>query len=232
MEMRVMADGSGKAEGKAKDRLLQAAGRLFAEHGFDAVSVRDITGEAGMNVAALNYHFGSRKALIQSVAAGQLGPLHKERMARLEAVERKWSGKTPPLELVLEAMARPLVMPSGAPERCRLLARLLGAEGIRHHPAAVRNDGEKVRQRFLRLLGRSLPDLPAIELEHRAGFATGGMVWMLMRIGDGADDAAAGGVNEVLGSCLRFAAAGIAGGPEGSARVDGKAGAGQAMFDF
>jgi AcrR family transcriptional regulator len=50
-----------------KERILDAAERLFADRGFAATSLRNITGEAGVNLAAVNYHFGSKDALIVAV---------------------------------------------------------------------------------------------------------------------------------------------------------------------
>ena len=50
-----------------KEKILDAAERLFAEHGFASTSMRDITTEADVNLAAVNYHFGSKLALLQAV---------------------------------------------------------------------------------------------------------------------------------------------------------------------
>ncbi len=55
-----------------KDKILNAAEALFAEQGFDHTSLRQITADAGVNLASVNYHFGSKKALIQAVMARYL----------------------------------------------------------------------------------------------------------------------------------------------------------------
>jgi AcrR family transcriptional regulator len=67
----------------AKARLLDAARRLFARHGFDGASVRDITAEAGVNLAGVTYHYGSKEELYHAVLVSITEPL-AERMAALE----------------------------------------------------------------------------------------------------------------------------------------------------
>ena len=64
-----------EASTDTRDRLLDVAERLFAEHGFDAVSLRAITTDAGANLAAVNYYFGSKEALIEAVVARLVEPL-------------------------------------------------------------------------------------------------------------------------------------------------------------
>ena len=53
--------------GNTKDRILDVAETLFADNGFAATSLRDITREAGVNIAAVNYHFGSKDGLLGAV---------------------------------------------------------------------------------------------------------------------------------------------------------------------
>ena len=93
-------------ESGSKRKLLDAAEQLFADKGFEAVSVRDITQLAKTNVAAVNYHFGSRDSLLSLVMMRYMLPVTEERIARLEAIERKWSGKTAPLEEIIDALEK------------------------------------------------------------------------------------------------------------------------------
>jgi len=69
------------ATGDARERLLDAAERLFAEHGFRAASVREITVAAGCNLAAVNYHFGGKLNLYREVFARRLRALRERRIA-------------------------------------------------------------------------------------------------------------------------------------------------------
>ena len=62
-----------------KDRILDAAESLFMEHGFEATSLRSITAAAGVNLAAVNYHFGSKEELFQAVLTRRLDPMNQER---------------------------------------------------------------------------------------------------------------------------------------------------------
>ncbi len=92
-----------------KQRLLDAAERLFARQGFHATPLRDITAEAGANVAAVNYHFGSKEGMIEAVLARRLGPLNEERRERIEAVLRaaRQRGGRPEVAEVLRAFVEP-----------------------------------------------------------------------------------------------------------------------------
>ena len=85
-------------ESGAKKKLLDAAETLVARDGFDAVSIRDITGVAGANVAAVNYHFGSREGIMDLVITRILEPLCAARAQMLESL-----GKTPTAESVVRA---------------------------------------------------------------------------------------------------------------------------------
>ena len=75
---------SKEQESGAKQKLRIAAEQLFAEKGFEAVSVRDITQRSKSNVAAVNYHFGSRDGLVASVLERCVAPVNAERIARLD----------------------------------------------------------------------------------------------------------------------------------------------------
>jgi AcrR family transcriptional regulator len=88
-----------------RDRLLDAAERLLAERGLAATSVRAVCAEAGANVAAVHYHFGSKDALADAVLERRMGELTKRRLAMLEPLE---SQARPPTRAVVEALVRPL----------------------------------------------------------------------------------------------------------------------------
>jgi AcrR family transcriptional regulator len=95
----------------AKARLLDAAERLFARRGYHGVSIRDITDAARVDVALVNYHFGTKRALLTSVFERRAEVLNRERLERLEAV-RVRSGGTLDLEAVVNAFIEPLIMRS------------------------------------------------------------------------------------------------------------------------
>jgi AcrR family transcriptional regulator len=96
-----------------RTRILDVAEELFSEQGFDRVSIRDITNKARVNLAAINYHFGSKEDLIASVFERRVVPVNEARLAALNAVEQS-AKKHPKLEDILEAFIRPAVQCSFA----------------------------------------------------------------------------------------------------------------------
>lgn len=110
---------SGKAESKPKkERILDAAERLFARHGFYGVSVRDITRSAEVDVALVNYHFGSKRELFAAVFERRAKLLNPERLEMLEAVQRAALPGTPTVEQIVAAFTQPLLerFARGGPE--------------------------------------------------------------------------------------------------------------------
>ncbi|EKD99099.1 MAG: TetR family transcriptional regulator, partial [uncultured bacterium] len=75
-----------------RERILDVAERLFMAHGYDGTSMRQITSEATVNLAAVNYHFGSKESLMQEVFRRRLDWLNEERMRVLNAMEREAAG--------------------------------------------------------------------------------------------------------------------------------------------
>ena len=123
--------------GHTRDALLDAAEGLFAEHGIQGASLRAITRQAGVNLAAVSYHFGSKEGLVRAVFERRMAPIQAERLARLEACLEAAGDGPPTIECLLRAFLEPVV--------CFL---------DRGHPAA--RDGGAEPQLFARLLGRSL----------------------------------------------------------------------------
>src|SRR5690348_11356338 len=88
-----------------KVKILDVAEELFAEHGLDRVSIRDITEAAGVNIAAVNYHFGGKDDLIAAVFERRIKPLNDARIQALESLQA--NGKPLKVEKILEAFIRP-----------------------------------------------------------------------------------------------------------------------------
>jgi len=94
---------------ETRERILDAAQKLFAEKGLDATSVRDITAEADCNVASVNYHFGGKDRLYVEAFRAMLGPLRDQRMAMMhELMERD---PAPTLEEYLTRFAEGFLEP-------------------------------------------------------------------------------------------------------------------------
>jgi AcrR family transcriptional regulator len=157
-----------------KAAVLATAERLFAELGLRAVSVRDITAEAGVNLASINYHFGSKDALVFEIFRRRTAELSRERARRLhQAVDRH--GGSPPVREILEALiAPPLIWSRIGHERRTALqfiirARSEGGEDVRE---VLRTDVSHLRP-FADALLAARPDLPADEVYWRLHFVLG-----------------------------------------------------------
>jgi len=118
--MRSTQDGPGA---DTRERLLDAAEKLFAQNGYSDVSTRQIADEASANSAAVHYHFGSKEALLDAVFRRRLDPLNRMRIDRIETCIRQ-TGSPPDVEDVLRAFLEgPLTVPETDGERhFRLLA--------------------------------------------------------------------------------------------------------------
>ena len=142
-----------------KDRILDAAERLFARDGIEATSLRAITTEAGVNLAAVNYHFQSKDALVTAVFMRRVAPVNDQRLAMLEACEREAGDGPLPLERVLDAFVRPVVEIFGS--RARDFAPLMGrlyTEPSEYLEKIYKSKIEPVAERFLRAYQRACPD--------------------------------------------------------------------------
>lgn len=230
---RVTVPGSG-----AKLKLIEAAETLFAERGFESVSVRDITKQAGMNIASVNYHFGSRDGLVAAVMTRYITPINEERLARLDGAEKRWVGKSIPLEEILEAFVRPLVTRIRRSELSeRLFLKLVGrmfGEQADAMPAAIEEQLKTLVGRFVKALSKNLPTLPPDEILWRMHFVVGAMYHamsqeeVLHRISQGTSGTPS--TETTVGRFLRFAAAGLRNGLE-EEKVGERKGP-QATFDF
>lgn len=225
-------------QSEPKMRLVESAEQLVADRGFDLVSVRDITQAAKANVAAVNYHFGSREGLMGVLVVRHLQPVQQERLARLEVLEKKWGNKAIPLEELVEAFVRPvagMVRKSELPERVlsRLVGRMLALESA-SMPASVAELSAELASRFSRSLAKSLPGSNKEDLAWRLHFLSGGLIHLLVAAEELQKNAESG-VNELsidlaLSRFIRFAVSGLREGTEGSAPAVKKGP--QAMFDF
>src|SRR3954467_9236629 len=90
-----------------KGRILDAAEALFLEHGFEATSLRAITAAAEVNLAAVNYHFGSKEELFQAVLTRRLDPMNQERVDLLSRYEQRAAPQALSCEKILTAMFIP-----------------------------------------------------------------------------------------------------------------------------
>jgi AcrR family transcriptional regulator len=153
--------------GETRVRILEAAERLFERRGPELTSVRSITAEAGVNVAAVHYHFGSRRGLFHEMAQRRFAAIRSEQLSRLEALERR--GK-PQVEEILRVLVEPTL---DAFDRDPVLRGLIGWVGTEPEiVGAVEPElwGPAV-PRFQLSLARALPALTPEEISTRFAFA-------------------------------------------------------------
>ena len=158
-------------------RILDAAERLFMAHGYDGTSMRQITGEAGVNLAAVNYHFGSKEALIQEVFRRRLYWLNEERMRALDELEATADGQPLKPSQIVDAFFGTMIRMAEDEERggvifLRLLGRTL-TEPSDFIRAFLAHEYKTVVERYKEALFRSLPDVPKAEIVWRFHFMLG-----------------------------------------------------------
>jgi AcrR family transcriptional regulator len=170
-----------KPQHETRTRILDAAEELFMLHGFEGTSMRQLTSRAGVNLAAVNYHFGSKDALIEAVLRRRLDPMNAARIAALEELENESRASAP--EAIIRAFVGPsLRMIEDARSGGRNFIRLLGrtytdpAKGIR---ALIGQMYAPAMERYKRALQRALPQMPADELVWRMHFMFGTLAYTL-----------------------------------------------------
>lgn len=164
-----------------RKRLLAATEWLFIESGYEAMSLRHITARAGANLAAVNYHFGSKEALMHEVLSQRLDRLNRERLQLLSAYEREHLGA-----LDAAAVLAMLFIPAfrlshgdaSGPAFMRLLGRIYSDPSpfIRSYLEA---HYRPISERFFEAFSRALPTLPRQELGLRLHFALKALSGML-----------------------------------------------------
>lgn len=154
-----------------KHKILDAAERLIAEQGYDATSLRQIIAEAGVNVAAIHYHFGSKQELLDEVILRKAGPVNEQRIAMLEQLLAQPGALE--VESVLEAFLGPTAPAAEQnPQFVRLMGRM-HADGLL--PTLAQRHFQPVIVRFRAAMQRALPELPEEELLWRLHFMIGAM---------------------------------------------------------
>lgn len=172
-----------RSNGDTRERILDAAERLFTAHGFEATSMRMITTHAACNLAAVNYHFGSKEALIHEVFKRRLTVLNHERLRALDEMERAGGGKPLKPSQIVQAFFGPSLRLAADTERGgHTFMRLLGrtytdpTEFVRTFLA---EEYAEVVGRFMAALYRALPDVPRDEILWRFHFMLGAMSYAL-----------------------------------------------------
>ena len=164
-------------ENGTRERVLDAAERLFSERGIDATSLRALTREAGVNLAAVHYHFGCKDALLDAVVDRRARPINDERIAELARARERANAAGPTVEDILTAFLMPGVRSLEAfgearAQFSRLVARIEAQPPAKLESLWRKHFGE-VGRLFLEALQRALPQLPAQLIAERFRFSLG-----------------------------------------------------------
>lgn len=155
-----------------KSRILDAAEKLFGIKGFEATSLRDITAEAQVNLAAVNYHFQSKDSLIDAVIGRRVEHVNRRRFEMLDRL-----GPNPPLEGILRAFFAP-VLEEHMERVVPLFGRIM-SEPNQFVERLFNRHLAPVARRFQEELAKALPDLPPAERQWRLSFTAGVMTHLL-----------------------------------------------------
>ena len=171
------------APAETKARILDAAETLFMEHGYEATSLRAITAAADVNLAAVNYHFGSKEELFQSVLTRRLDPMNQRRLELLTRFEAEAAPKPLPCDRILSALLIPALKLARDPARGGSnFLRLLGRAYADPAPFIRQFLSEQYAgmiARFKAAFARALPNMPRKELSWRLHFIMGALSYTL-----------------------------------------------------
>ncbi|MCP1726854.1 AcrR family transcriptional regulator [Natronospira proteinivora] len=162
-----------------KERILSAAELLFAETGIATTSLRQITSRARVNLAAVNYHFGSKDGLIDAVYERRLGPVTDGWLGNIETLEKQYGDSAIPVEEIVESFVLPVARLAADEVRGgRIFMRLLaqGYSEARHYfEKLFSSQYQHVLDRYRQALRHAIPDLPSESLCWRLQFLLGAL---------------------------------------------------------
>lgn len=221
-----MADAAKKDTGSARGEetrtlILDTAERMFVDRGYSGVTMRELTAAAGVNLAAVNYHFGSKDALLLEVFKRGSLSINKERARLLREIQARAAPDPAPVRDILRALFDPPVRAtfsghakaSGSSIYMQFIARAV-LDGPPEMRAMIERDVTHL-ERFVAALARTLPDVGREDLLWRFHFAMGALhsiyndLRRLDALAGGACDL--GDVEAIIDRVVAFAAAGLEG---------------------
>src|SRR5690606_34559660 len=195
-----------------KERILAAAEELFAQHGFAGTSLRQVTSQAAVNIAAVNYHFGSKENLINEVFRRRMDVMTADRLQQLEAALRDHPGQ---LEPILAAFIDPALAlaqdRNGGADFVRLIARAYAEQNESLSRFLSDHFGHVLRE-FGKALSGLLPGLDKETLYWRLDFLAGALTYAMSDFGlikRPASASEAAHRSRAARELIRFAAAGL-----------------------
>lgn len=202
------------AEGpfSTKERILGAAEDLFAQYGFAGTSLRQVTQHADVNIAAVNYHFGSKENLVAEVFRRRLDELSEKRLTILRGAQTEQPGK---LEPILAAFIEPALALTldrhGGSAFVRVLARAYAEKNERLRKFLSDNYGHVMRE-FAKAIAGCVPGVGKEELHWRLDFIAGALTYAMADFGQIRRPNATtekAHCQKAAAALIRFAAAGL-----------------------
>jgi len=167
---------------ETRTRILDAAEELFMQHGFEATSMRQLTAKAGANLAAVNYHFGSKDALVAAVFQRRLDAMNTARIAELERLEKEAGGRPLSPRQIIGAFVgvslRMIEDAKGGRNFIRLLGRTY-SDPQKEIRSLIGRLYAPAMERFKAAFERALPQMPREELVWRIHFMFGTLAYTL-----------------------------------------------------
>src|SRR3954451_21110307 len=161
------------ASDQTRTSILAAAERLYADRGFGDVTLRDIVAEANVNLAAVNYHFGSKDELIAELFVTRSIATNRERLHELKTAEEQGGGRAP-IDLILRSLVGPTLRGCLGPENQRsTAARFMIRASIESVPPIRRIKNREIDhlRKFAAAMKRSLPQRSEVDLYWGLHFA-------------------------------------------------------------
>ena len=195
-----------------KDRILGAAEELFAQFGFAGTSLRQVTSRADVNIAAVNYHFGSKENLVNEVFRRRMDEMSTARLAALKEAVEQHPGE---LEPILAAFVEPALALAqdrhGGGAFVRVVARAYAEKNEKLRKFLSDHYGHVLRE-FAKAIAKTVPGLSKEELYWRLDFLAGSLTYAMADFGlikrpTGTSEAAHR--QRAAHELIRFAAAGF-----------------------
>lgn len=172
-----------KAQFSTKERILDAAEMLFAQYGFGGTSLRQVTSQADVNIAAVNYHFGSKENLVNEVFRRRMDEMSAQRLAQLKTAMNAHPGD---LDAVLAAFVEPpLAMAQdrhGGGAFIRVIARAYAEKNDGLRRFLSEQYGHVLRE-FARAIADCVPGLSKESLYWRLDFLAGALTYAMADFG-------------------------------------------------
>ena len=169
----------GRAAGLTKERLLVVAGELFADRGFDSVSLRMITDRANVNLASVNYHFGSKEELIGAVVDDIVRPVNERRLSLLSLIDYT---REDPIRKIIHAFIDPVfdLSDSGNDDNkyYKLISRCIASRDDRVSSIIIKQFPEVLAQ-FVSSLTKALPSMDSNSAHLKIMFMAGALAHSL-----------------------------------------------------